>query len=79
MKLIKNKKNNNKEKDGTIVKEISYSDVEIVISKTPEKEKSGTVNLKVESVKGVTMPNIKTKEEVIKYLKSLSDERKKKC
>ena len=64
-----------KKKDGTIVKEISYSDVEIVISKTPEKEKSGTVNLKVESVKGVTMPNIKTKEEVIKYLKSLSDER----
>ena len=58
-----------KKKDGTIVKEISYSDVEIVISKTPEKEKSGTVNLKVESVKGVTMPNIKTKEEVIKYLK----------
>ena len=66
-----------KKKDGTIVKEISYSDIEIVISKTPEKEKSGTVNLKVESVKGVTMPNIKTKEEVIKYLKSLSDERKK--
>ena len=66
-----------KKKDGTIVKEISYSDVEIVISKTPEKEKSGTVNLKVESVKGVTMPNIKTKEELIKYLKSLSDERKK--
>ena len=66
-----------KKKDWTIVKEISYSDVEIVISKTPEKEKSGTVNLKVESVKGVTMPNIKTKEEVIKYLKSLSDERKK--
>ena len=66
-----------KKKDGTIVKEISYSDIEIVISKTPEKEKSGTVNLKVESVKGVTMPNIKTKEELIKYLKSLSDERKK--
>ena len=66
-----------KKKDGTIVKEISYSDIEIVISKTPEKEKSRTVNLKVESVKGVTMPNIKTKEEVIKYLKSLSDERKK--
>ena len=66
-----------KKKDGTIVKEISYSDVEIVISKTPEKEKSGTVNLKVESVKGVTMPNMKTKGEVIKYLKSLSDERKK--
>lgn len=65
-----------KKKDGTIVKEISYSDVEIVISKTPEKEKSGTVNLKVESVKGVTMPNM-TKEELIKYLKSLSDERKK--
>lgn len=65
-----------KKKDGTIVKEISYSDVEIVISKTPEKEKSRTVNLKVESVKGVTMPNM-TKEELIKYLKSLSDERKK--
>ena len=65
-----------KKKDGTIVKEISYSDVEIVISKTPEKEKYRTVNLKVESVKGVTMPNM-TKEELIKYLKSLSDERKK--
>lgn len=66
-----------KKKDGTIIKEISYSDVEIVISKTPEKEKSRAVNLKVKSVKGVTMPNIKTKEELIKYLKSLSDERKK--
>lgn len=64
-----------KKKDGTIIKEISYSDVEIVISKTPEKEKSGAVNLKVKSVKGIT--NIKTKEELIKYLKSLSDERKK--
>ena len=64
-----------KKKDGTIVKEISYSDVEIVISKTPEKEKSRAVNLKVKSVKGIT--NIKTKEELIKYLKSLSDERKK--
>ena len=66
-----------KKKDGTIIKEISYSDVEIVISKTPENEKARAVKLKVESVKGVTMPNIKTKEEVIKYLKSLSDERKK--
>ena len=64
-----------KKKDGTIIKEISYSDVEIVISKTPEKEKSRAVNLKVKSVKGIT--NIKTKEELIKYLKSLSDERKK--
>lgn len=64
-----------KKKDGTIVKEISYSDIEIVISKTPEKEKSRAVNLKVKSVKGIT--NIKTKEELIKYLKSLSDERKK--
>ena len=65
-----------KKKDGTIVKEISYSDVEIVISKTPEKEKSGTVNLKVESVKGMTQ-NIITEEELINHVKSLSDERKK--
>lgn len=64
-----------KKSNGNIVKEISYSDVEIVISKTPEKEKSRAVNLKVKSVKGIT--NIKTKEELIKYLKSLSDERKK--
>lgn len=64
-----------KKKDGTIIKEISYSDVEIVISKTPENEKARAVKLKVESVKGIT--NIKTKEDLIKYLKSLSDERKK--
>ena len=64
-----------KKKDGTIIKEISYSDVEIVISKTPENEKARAVKLKVESMKGIT--NIKTKEELIKYLKSLSDERKK--
>ena len=64
-----------KKKDGTIVKEISYSDVEIVISKTPENEKARAVKLKVESMKGIT--NIKTKEDLIKYLKSLSDERKK--
>ena len=64
-----------KKKDGTIIKEISYSDVEIVISKTPENEKARAVKLKVESMKGIT--NIKTKEDLIKYLKSLSDERKK--
>ena len=39
-----------KKKDGTIIKEISYSDVEIVISKTPENEKARAVKLKVESV-----------------------------
>ena len=66
-----------KKSNGNVVKEISYSDVEIVISKTPENEKAGRVKLKVESVKGMTKPNIKTEEELINYLKSLGDERKK--
>ena len=65
-----------KKKDGTIIKEISYSDVEIVISKTPENEKARAVKLKVESVKGMTQ-NIITEEELINHVKSLSDERKK--
>ena len=49
-----------KKKDGTIIKEISYSSVTINISKTPATEKSGVVILKVESVIGITMPNIST-------------------
>ena len=49
-----------KKKDGSIVKEISYGSVTINISKTPATEKSGVVILKVESVIGITMPNIST-------------------
>jgi len=47
-----------KKKDGTIITEISYGDVTINISKSPENKKSGYVELTVESVEGMTMPNI---------------------
>lgn len=43
-----------KKKDGTIVKEIPYSDISITISKTPETEKAGAVLLKVTSVEGIS-------------------------
>ena len=43
-----------KKKDGTIVKEINYSDIVINISKTPETEKSGAVVLQVTSVDGAS-------------------------
>ena len=69
-----------KKKDGTIVKEISYSSVTINISKTPATEKSGAVVLTVESVEGMTMPNIDMSngnEELNNWINSLSEDQKK--
>ena len=69
-----------KKKDGTIVKEISYSSVTINISKFPATEKSGAVVLKVDSVEGMTMPNIDMSngnEELNNFINSLSEEEKK--
>ena len=69
-----------KKKDGTIIKEISYSSVTINISKAPETEKTGAVVLKVDSVEGMTMPNIDTSngnEELNNFINSLSEEEKK--
>ena len=69
-----------KKKDGTIIKEISYSNVTINISKTPATEKTGAVVLKVDSVEGMTMPNIDMKngdEELNNFVNSLSEDQKK--
>ena len=69
-----------KKKDGTIIKEISYSSVTINISKTPATEKSGAVVLTVESVEGMTMPNIDMSngnEELNNWINSLSEDQKK--
>ena len=69
-----------KKKDGTIIKEISYSSVTINISKAPETEKTGAVVLKVDSVEGMTMPNIDMSngnEELNNFINSLSEEEKK--
>ena len=64
-----------KRKNGSVVKQISYSNVNINISKTPEIEKSGGVMLKVTSVEGI--PNIKTEDEYENFVNSLSQDRKK--
>jgi type II secretory pathway pseudopilin PulG len=61
-----------KRKNGSIVKQISYSNVNINISKTPETEKSRVVILNVTSVEGMTIPNIKTDEEYEDFVNSLS-------
>ena len=69
-----------KKKDGTIVKEISYSSVTINISKTLATEKSGVVILKVESVEGLPIQTIKNEEEFTSFansITSLREERKK--
>ena len=66
-----------KRKNGSIVKQISYSNVNINISKTPETEKSGAVILNVTSVEGMTIPNIKTEDEYEDFVNSLSQDRKK--
>ena len=69
-----------KKKDGTIIKEISYSNVTINISKTPATEKSGAVILTVDSVEGMTMPNIDMTNgdaELNNFVNSLSEEQKK--
>jgi Tfp pilus assembly protein PilE len=69
-----------KKKDGTVIKEISYGSVTINISKAPETEKTGAVALKVDSVEGMTMPNIDMSngnEELNNFINSLSEEEKK--
>ena len=68
-----------KKKDGSIVKEISYSSVTINISKTPATEKSGIVLLAVDVI-GITIPNIDMSngnEEFNNWINSLSEEEKK--
>ena len=65
-----------KKKDGTIIKEISYSSVTINISKSPENKKSGYVELTVESVEGMTIPIITNEEELNNFVNSLSEEQK---
>ena len=52
-----------KKKDGSILKQISYSQVTINISKKPETEKSTVVVYTVDSVEGITMPNISMRAE----------------
>ena len=64
-----------KKKDGTIIKEISYSSVTINISKAPDTEKSGEVLLTVDSVEGMT--TIANEEELDNFLNSLSEEEQK--
>jgi len=70
-----------KKKDGTVIKEISYSSVTINISKFPETEKSGAVLLTVDSVEGMTIPNFyiynRDWSEVEAYLKTINKEQKK--
>ena len=66
-----------KKKDGTIIKEISYSSVTINISKSPENKKSGYVELTVESVEGMTITIITNEEELNNFVNSLSEEQKK--
>ena len=74
-----------KRKNGSVVKQISYSNVDINISKTPEIEKSGGVMLKVTSVEGMTIPNMnvwdefenKDYTELLEYINSLNEEQKK--
>ena len=66
-----------KKKDGTIIKEISYSSVTINISKTPATEKSGAVLLKVDSVEGLNSLTITNEEELNAFVNSLSEEEQK--
>ena len=68
-----------KKKDGTIVKEISYSSVTINISKTPATEKSRAVVLTATAT-GTIIPNIDMsngKEEFNNWVNSLNEEQKK--
>ena len=68
-----------KKKDGTIVKEISYGNVTINITKTPATEKSGAVVLTVDSVDGLTKIDVSQgNEELNNFVNSLSEEQKKK-
>ena len=67
-----------KKKDGTIVKEISYSNVTINISKFPTTDKSGAVVLKVNSVAGLTKIDVSQgNEELNNFINSLSEDQKK--
>ena len=68
-----------KKKDGTVIKEISYSSVTINISKTPATDKSGAVVLRA-TVTGTIIPNIDMSngnEELNNFVNSLSEEQKK--
>ena len=68
-----------KKKDGTVIKEISYSSVTINISKTPATEKSGAVVLTVTAT-GTIIPNIDMSngnEELNNFVNSLSEDQKK--
>ena len=68
-----------KKKDGTIVKEISYSSVTINISKFPATEKSGVVELTATAT-GTIIPNIDMSngnEELNNFVNSLSEGQKK--
>ena len=69
-----------KKKDGTIIKEISYSSVTINISRSPATKKAGAVILTVDSVEGMTRPNIDMTngdEELNNFVNSLSEDQKK--
>ena len=66
-----------KKKDGTVIKEISYSNVTINISKTPATEKTGAVLLKVDSVEGLNSLTITNEEELNTFVNSLSEDQKK--
>ena len=67
-----------KKKDGTVIKEISYSSVTINISKTPATEKSGAVALTVDSVDGFTKIDVSQgNEELNNFVNSLSEGQKK--
>ena len=67
-----------KKKDGTVIKEISYSSVTINISKTPATEKSGAVILTVDSVDGLTKIDVSQGDEGLNnFVNSLSEEQKK--
>ena len=64
-----------KKKDGSILKQISYSQVTINISKKPETEKSGAVLLTIDSVEGIT--SFENGEEYKALLDALSEEQQK--
>ena len=67
-----------KKKDGTVIKEISYSSVTINISKFPETEKSGAVVLTVDSVDELTKIDVSQgNEELNNFVNSLSEDQKK--
>ena len=67
-----------KKKNGTVIKEISYSSVTINISKSPETEKSGAVVLKVNSVAGLTKIDVSQgNEELNNFINPLSEDQKK--